>query len=278
MGFRDIANKSGEPESTVSGNTSFLTAIGVLQKEGTLYSLTPLGIELGAALAENSPRKAEAWSLIIQQNVFFQDVIQFIRQNKEHIEEKRLREQIISRSNIKPTKEAQNVASKVIVDILEDANLVERTGKRTKIVTLKQQNEIKFIDIKLIDELRRLKSNEFDLSRLIKYCQEMNDNYRMENFSSVLFLTRAILDHIPPIFGEKNFASIAEHLPTRNSLKGICQRLDDSSKRIADHHIHRQITSKELLPSQKEIDFRQDLHFLLSRIVEILHTTDEIQS
>src|SRR3990170_5856206 len=68
-----------------------------------------------------------------------------------------------------------------------------------------------FISQDLIDKLGGLQSSTYDLSRLVQYCKEINDNFRMQNFSAVAFLSRAILDHCPPVFGQPNFESVIAH-------------------------------------------------------------------
>jgi len=126
-----------------------------------------------------------------------------------------------------------------------------------------------FIDESLIVEIKDSSSDQFDTIRLAKYCEEINDNFERGNFSSVIFLSRAVLDHCPPIFNQSSFASVAANSKGK-SFKRVALRLNESLKNIADHHIHRQISPKELLPSLPEIDFSNDLNYLLARIVEIL--------
>lgn len=126
-----------------------------------------------------------------------------------------------------------------------------------------------FISEDKIQQLREARSDDFDLSRLIRYCEEINDNYRRGNYSSVAFLSRAVLDHIPPIFGQANFNAVAAQAKGR-SLKKVASRLDNSLRRIADHHLHKQISGKESLPSAEEIDYSGDLNFLIGRVLETL--------
>lgn len=121
----------------------------------------------------------------------------------------------------------------------------------------------------LISQLRNIQSNQFDLSRLVKYCEEANDNYIRGNFSSVLFGCRAILDHCPPIFGEENFDGVAAHTKGRSS-KATLVRLNESLRDITDHHLHKQIGKKEVLPTAEEVGFSNDLNHLIARIIEKL--------
>jgi hypothetical protein len=121
-----------------------------------------------------------------------------------------------------------------------------------------------------ITQLKGINNSNFDVARLIKYCEEINDNFIRENYSSVLFLSRAILDHCPPIFGEKNFKSVADHWK-HHSGKHLMIKLKDTLKPIADHSLHKHISNKESLPVKEEIDFIIQLNFLLGQIIEKLH-------
>ncbi len=125
------------------------------------------------------------------------------------------------------------------------------------------------IDLSLIEQLKIIQNRDFDLTRLIKYCDEINDNFKSKNFSSVIFLARAILDNCSPIFGQPSFDAVAAQYGGA-SFKSIAQRLNTSLKKIADHHVHKQIGKKEVLPVQEEIDFSNDLNFLLARMIERL--------
>ncbi|OGO12188.1 MAG: hypothetical protein A2Y93_10465 [Chloroflexi bacterium RBG_13_68_17] len=105
---------------------------------------------------------------------------------------------------------------------------------------------------------------------MVSFCEEINDNFSRANYSSVIFLSRSILYHCPPIFQEPNFESVAAHIEGKSS-RATLNRLNQSLKDIADHHIHRQISRKEVLPTAEEVDFSNDINHLLSRIVENLH-------
>lgn len=57
-----------------------------------------------------------------------------------------------------------------------------------------------FIAIQRLKELRGIKSDDYDLTRLIRMCEELDDNFSNKNYIASIALIRAILDHIPPIF------------------------------------------------------------------------------
>lgn len=120
-----------------------------------------------------------------------------------------------------------------------------------------------------LNELRSIESNDFDLSKLIRLCEELNSTYQNQNYLSVAMLVRAILDHVPPIFGFKNFTEVSSNYGGR-SLKKSLQNLQNSSRNIADAYLHESIRRKESLPNDTQVDFRNDLDVLLAEIVRIL--------
>ena len=178
------------------------------------------------------------------------------------------------------------VGAKALIDLFIQVGYVNREGSSTKGYysisndfredLQKQQNHnyVKnadsFINNVFISDLERIYHKEFDLTRLVKYCREVNENFQHGNYFSFLFVSRAILDHCPLIFGYPTFDSLCEQLPTRNSLKSVASKLNGSLKKIADHHIHKQIGSKETLPVEQEIDFKSDMNFLIRCITEHL--------
>lgn len=126
-----------------------------------------------------------------------------------------------------------------------------------------------YVNKKRIDELRSIQSDDFDLSKLVSLCEELNGNFQNQNYLSVAMLVRAILDHVPPIFGFKTFIEVASNYGGK-SLKKSIQNLQNSSRNISDAYLHETIKRKESLPNETQIDFRNDLDVLLSEVVRIL--------
>jgi Sec-independent protein translocase protein TatA len=59
-------------------------------------------------------------------------------------------------------------------------------------------------------------------------------------------LARALLDHIPPIFGFHTFPDLAsQYGGGGKSFKECMNHLENSSRKIADAHLHSQIRKKE---------------------------------
>lgn len=127
-----------------------------------------------------------------------------------------------------------------------------------------------FVDSKRIKELKKIKNNQFDLQRLIKMIEELNDAFSSNNCISVILLTRAIIDHVPPIFGCNNFSEVANNYKGAKSFKEAMLYLNSSSRKIADAYLHIKIRRKETLPNKTQVNFSNDLDVLLAEITRIL--------
>jgi hypothetical protein len=131
------------------------------------------------------------------------------------------------------------------------------------------QPENLYVNSDRIDELRAIKSSSFDLTKLVRLCEELNLCYASESFLAVPMVTRAILDHVPPILGFKTFRQIVNNY-TGGSFRGSMQNLENSLRPIADSFLHIPTRDKETLPNRTQIDFRSDLDVLLQEIVRVL--------
>jgi hypothetical protein len=128
-----------------------------------------------------------------------------------------------------------------------------------------------YVDLNRIDELRSMTSQRFDLSKLIELCQELNKCYANKCFLAVAMLTRAVLDHVPPIFGHERFSQVANNYSGGGkSFKECMIHLENSSRKIADAHLHGQMREKETLPNRTQVNFSSDLDVLLAEIVRVL--------
>lgn len=120
-----------------------------------------------------------------------------------------------------------------------------------------------------LDELRALKSSQFDFRKLIRLCEELNIAAREECHFATAALTRALLDHIPPLFGEKKFSEVANNYAGTKSFKEAMEHLDNGAKKVAHGHLHMQIRQSETLPTAQQVNFASGLDVLLSEIVRI---------
>ena len=120
-----------------------------------------------------------------------------------------------------------------------------------------------------IKELAAAKPKNLDLTKLVQLCSELNSSLRESNFFSLIVICRAILDHVPPVFGFKNFNEVTNNYAGTTSFKASMERLNNSSRKIADQHLHTPMRSSEVLPTITQVDFSNDLDVLLAEVVRI---------
>ena len=119
-----------------------------------------------------------------------------------------------------------------------------------------------------IAEIKRISSSQWDMSRLSRMCEELNSAHRQGNLITVAMLVRAILDHVPPIFQQPNFAGVASQHGGQ-SFKGSMRHLEQSMRKIADGYLHQQVRARESLPTAVQVDVRRDLDVLLAEVVRL---------
>lgn len=154
-------------------------------------------------------------------------------------------------------------------------SLIANEGIRQRLLTLTKSdvamktNSKTYVHESRIAELRSIGSSNFDLSRLIRFCEELNIVFSNECYLSAAMIVRAIMDHIPPIFGKNSFTEVANNHGSK-SFKDSMRYLDNSSRKISDSHLHTQIRKSEVLPNSNQVDFSNDLDVLLAEIYRYL--------
>ena len=127
-----------------------------------------------------------------------------------------------------------------------------------------------YVDPKRVEELRQTTSTSFDLTRLLALCDELNVCFPSGANHATAMLLRAILDHVPPIFGCTSFQQVANNYPGSKSFKECMQSLDSGARKIGDGHLHTQIRPREVLPTATQVNFSAQLDVLLGEIIRIL--------
>jgi hypothetical protein len=123
-----------------------------------------------------------------------------------------------------------------------------------------------YVDPWRLAEIRALKHPKWDFAKLAQLCGEINIAYEQKCHFSMALLPRAIINHIPPVFGFKTFSELANNFRGAKSFKKSMQTLDASLRNIADTHLHLPIRSREKLPTITQVNFRQDLDVLLQEV------------
>jgi hypothetical protein len=130
-------------------------------------------------------------------------------------------------------------------------------------------SDYSYVDSDRLNALKVVKSKEYDLSKLIKLCEEINLCYSNNCNLATIVLLRSILDHIPPIFGFITFSEVCAGYGKR-TFKEISSRLNSSSRKIADSYLHDPIRKKETLPNKTQVNFSQELDYLLAEVISVI--------
>ena len=136
--------------------------------------------------------------------------------------------------------------------------------------SITKNNTFNYVDQQRLKQLKKIKSENFDLEKLIRYCEELNLAFKNKMYHSTGMIVRSIIDHVPPLFGCNKFSEVANNYGGTKSFKESMKNLNKSSRKIADSYLHTQIRKKEVLPNKNQIDFSNDLDVLLSEICRIL--------
>lgn len=121
-----------------------------------------------------------------------------------------------------------------------------------------------------LTQLSEAHSPNFDFTRLLALLYELNSASRNRNYLSIAFLVRAVIDHVPPVFGLHTFTELTNNYPSTKSFKKHMEHLSNSLRNVADGYLHVPIRNKEELPLFTQVDFRSPLDQLLGEVVRVL--------
>ncbi|MGL1958762.1 MAG: hypothetical protein OCD00_15780 [Colwellia sp.] len=124
-----------------------------------------------------------------------------------------------------------------------------------------------FVDSKRITALEELNHQflDYDLSKVIQICHEMNNTYTCESYYALASLQRMLIDHIPPLFSFKSFAEVASQYGSK-SFKKHMTHLDKSLRNISDSYLHQHIRKIESIPTEVSVNFSNAIDELLGEI------------
>lgn len=126
---------------------------------------------------------------------------------------------------------------------------------------------IPYVNLNRIEELKAISSPDFDLRKLVRLCEEINLSFTNECYYATAMLVRALVDHVPSIFGQPNFAQVANNYSGAKSRKESLLHLETLLRSIADTHLHAHIRRSESMPNETQVDFHHNLDVLLGEIV-----------
>lgn len=103
---------------------------------------------------------------------------------------------------------------------------------------------VTYVDPQVIDGIKAKAGNSaYDVTKLLALIDELNANYAAEHIYGAHALLRAILDHVPPILGQPNFAAVVNNYPWPRTDRDYLKQLLNC-KTQADDALHRQISPK----------------------------------
>lgn len=109
----------------------------------------------------------------------------------------------------------------------------------------------------------------YDLRKLIRLCEELNIAYAYRCWFAVAFLTRSLLDHIPPAFGRDSFAEVAAQHPGK-SFKAAATALESFARKVADNHLHESLRGTLALPNETQVYSAPALDLVLAELERAL--------
>ncbi|MCW5900365.1 MAG: hypothetical protein KIT10_13950 [Flavobacteriales bacterium] len=84
-----------------------------------------------------------------------------------------------------------------------------------------------YVDLGRLNEIEKLASGQFDFSKLLQLLRELNMAHAHQSLLSIPMLVRAIIDHVPPVFGKSSFAEVCGAYGSK-SFKDSMNNLDKS--------------------------------------------------
>lgn len=101
-----------------------------------------------------------------------------------------------------------------------------------------------YVDQQVIDAIRaRAGQSRFDVTKLLKLIDELNDNYTRDNAYGAHAVLRGLVDHVPPILGCADFNAVASNYSWTRTDKRYIKRLADFRAQ-GDDALHRQISEE----------------------------------
>lgn len=129
-----------------------------------------------------------------------------------------------------------------------------------------------YLDDDLLTQIETTAPNtNWKVDKLLALCAELNDSYASNNPYACAALIRAILDHIPPVFGHRDFKQVAaQHTFTvQRTDKAHAQKLT-GFKDIADDALHRPISTNIPLITMNDIPEPTRLRAVLHELVTLM--------
>lgn len=126
-----------------------------------------------------------------------------------------------------------------------------------------------YVDLTRISELQSLPAQDWDYTKLIRLCLELNIAHEQDCHYAVAMLVRSITDHVPPIFRVTTFRQVVSNYSGTRSFRDAMSHLDTGLRKIADSFLHEQIRQREIIPNSTQVNFSQALDLLLGEVIRL---------
>ncbi|MET8765760.1 hypothetical protein [Streptomyces sp. NPDC004658] len=140
--------------------------------------------------------------------------------------------------------------------------------------TVVEPERAPYVDPVLLDDITAAaQGTKWRVHKLVALCEELNDNYVWGRPYSSAALVRAILDHIPPVFGKlRGFQQVAAEYAFRvaQTDKAHAQRLA-AFKEVAHDVMHRPISATVPTLSMGDLPEPVRLNAMFQELLAILH-------
>jgi hypothetical protein len=122
------------------------------------------------------------------------------------------------------------------------------------------------LNMEVLLRLKAVQGARLDPSKLVKMCEELNDAYARGNYVSSALLLRAIINHVPSVFGASTFSEVVSQ--SGRSIKAILARLNDDARPIADLHTHILMRQSEPLPTKNQLEpYKASFEVLIQEVL-----------
>jgi hypothetical protein len=126
-----------------------------------------------------------------------------------------------------------------------------------------------FLNTEVLLRLKAVQGTRLDPCKLVKMCEELNDAYARGNYISSALLLRAIINHVPSVFGASTFSEVVSQ--SGRSIKAILARLNDDARPIADLHTHILMRQTEHLPTRNQLEpYKASFEVLIQEVLTSL--------
>lgn len=112
-----------------------------------------------------------------------------------------------------------------------------------------------YIDERVFDLIKQAHGGRWDCTKLLALLGELDDNYRAGNTYAAHALLRAVLDHVPPLFGQSSFAQLVNNHSWGRTDGRYVKRLANFRDQ-ADDVMHRQIARTPCLLTMVDMPAR----------------------